>query len=83
MSTIFFLMSIDSMSHVGFKKCPRHPVDFKGQEPLGHPGYCGLTFDDVGVEGVLGTGRRVVTSQATRVGLIVCEQYVGTATAGA
>ena len=28
-------MSLSPMSHVEFKKCPRHAADFRGQEPLG------------------------------------------------
>ena len=35
MSVIFFLMSIRSMSYVGFKKCLFRPVDFKGKGPPG------------------------------------------------
>ena len=37
MSVIFILMSISSMSHVDFKKCPCRPVDFKGQGPSIRP----------------------------------------------
>ena len=33
MSFIFILMSLGSMSHVGFKKWPCRCVEFKGQDP--------------------------------------------------
>ena len=33
MSIVFCLMSIGSMSHVGFKKQPCRPVELKGQGP--------------------------------------------------
>ena len=73
MSCQIFFLSLNSMSHVDFKKLPCHPVEFKGQAPLcafGHGGGDGtsrqLINDCPGQLGLMMGGRikaRVSTDQ--------------------